>query len=455
LSDQLNAFDAAVTAFEIRLAIELSDRWEKLESDAGSAAILAPFDEKRSALDGFFENAEKEVSSVVHEYFPRLLQVATVHRQHLGNKSPLAWTESLVLKKVCDFLGVDEKFDHTSPSRDGSRLLVAAVYIALGIGWGDEPIPADFVLPGWLSTDWLMRRALVPASFRSSADDAESLPPLSRAETIKWIKQREFWMSKRIERQIGNDSWDGIIDAGKSDVSVLDAFIAPKQQSSEAESIPRLTEPEEDRFLRETTTWLISLGDETCRVKPILGLDYISLLLENPGKAIRALQLLSRAGGRSKSSSALPAAGLSEDCNAGERLDAQRDRSSGQRDFIAHELLDDQARRELAERQLELERDITYKFEMGDNAGAEKLLIEHSTIQSYLKSARGVQGRPRVFSGENEKARVSITHALNRAYEDIQEQAPKIAAHLKSNITKGSEFTYRDASRSWKVRRTP
>jgi hypothetical protein len=42
-------------------------------------------------------------------------------------------------------------------------------------------------------------------------------------------QHREFVISKGLERQIENDSWDGIIEAGKSNVSVLQAFVAVEQ----------------------------------------------------------------------------------------------------------------------------------------------------------------------------------------------------------------------------------
>jgi hypothetical protein len=224
LSGQLSPFHAALAAFEIRFDIELTSRWQVLEYKAGEAADFAPSEKRRSVLHRFFEDAEREIGSVVHEYFPKLLKVATTQRQHLGNDSPLAWTQAQVLRQVCAFLGVDEKFDFTLAPRDESRLVAATARIALGVRL-DDNIPADFALPGWLSSNWLLKQDL-QRLFPSADDDAESLPPLSRAETLKWIKGREFWIRRTLERQIDNDTWDGIIEAGKSDVSVLDASAA-------------------------------------------------------------------------------------------------------------------------------------------------------------------------------------------------------------------------------------
>jgi len=203
----LSQFHDGVNAFEERFERELIDRWPSLEDRAGEED-WGP-SEKRSALDRFFNNAEKVIAAVVHEHFPRLLQVATAQRRHLGKQSPIAWTRAQVLRQVCSFLGVEEKFDHTSAPRDGSRVVAAVAQIALGIGWPDE-IPADFLLPGWLGTRWAWRRAVGDPN---KANDAESLAQLSRAETVEWIKNREFLIRRRLELQIDKDSQDGIIAA--------------------------------------------------------------------------------------------------------------------------------------------------------------------------------------------------------------------------------------------------
>jgi hypothetical protein len=185
MSEQLSVFDAAVTAFEIRFEEELTTRWQQLESEVAGAIRSGPSEKKHSLLQCFFEEAGKVIGNVVHDYFPRLLGVATTHRKHLGNESPLAWTQAQVRRQVCNFLGVDEKFDHTLAPRDDSRLVQATARIALNIGWPDEAIPADFVLPGWVDSRWSVSLLGRGAFGRPSGDDAEKLAPLSRAETLE------------------------------------------------------------------------------------------------------------------------------------------------------------------------------------------------------------------------------------------------------------------------------
>jgi hypothetical protein len=238
---------ATVSAFKHRFEAGLTTRWRNLEYKAAlTCDPSTPLGEKRSALNGFFEDAEEAILTVVHEYFPKLLQVATAKRQYLGNESPLAWTKAQVLRQVCTFLGVDETFDSTSAPRDDSRLVAAAAQIALGIGWPGE-IPSDFVLPGWLSTRWAWRLA---TGAPITEDDPESLAPLSRTETLEWIKDREHSIRRRLERQIELEEWDGIIEAGKTNVSVLDVFVAePPSPTSEADGELQQSGPDHRELL--------------------------------------------------------------------------------------------------------------------------------------------------------------------------------------------------------------
>jgi hypothetical protein len=221
--EKISTFDDAVRGFEERLKRELTTRWLALEREASQDHGAPPGDLRR-ALDHFFKEAEKAIRSVVHEYFPKLLHVAAANPQNLGNISPLDWTTSEVLKQVCTFLGVDENFDYASQPRDDSKLVAAAAWIALGVGELDEVIPADFaadfVLPGWAGTEWLVREALRSKLY--SENSHQSLPPLSRAETLEWFKQREWSISRRLKQQIENDSLDGTIEAGKTGVPILD-----------------------------------------------------------------------------------------------------------------------------------------------------------------------------------------------------------------------------------------
>ena len=113
--EQIDTFDAATIAFEIRFERELTSHWRRLESEAGPQMISSPSAKERTLLDGFFRDVQEEIGRAVHEYFRQLLRVATTYRERIGDQSPLAWTQAQVLTQSCSFLGMEEKFDPTSP----------------------------------------------------------------------------------------------------------------------------------------------------------------------------------------------------------------------------------------------------------------------------------------------------------------------------------------------------
>ena len=88
--EQIDTFDAATIAFEIRFERELTSHWRRLESEAGPQMISSPSAKERTLLDGFFRDVQEEIGRAVHEYFPQLLRVATTYRDRIGDQSQLA-----------------------------------------------------------------------------------------------------------------------------------------------------------------------------------------------------------------------------------------------------------------------------------------------------------------------------------------------------------------------------
>jgi hypothetical protein len=445
--EQIDTFDAATIAFEIRFERELTSCWERLESQASERVTSSPLAEKRALLNRFFRDVKEEIGRAVHEYFPKLLHVAITYRERIGNQSPLTWTQAQVMMQSYNFLDMEEKFNPTSPPRDQSLVLKSAARIAIGVGWLDEDVPANFVLPGWVQS----RRGQLLTFGRSRNDSG----PLSRTETLEWVKDHEFWINKRLELQIDNESWDGLIEAGKNGVSVLETIATYDEQQSHSEAPEKATEPSAYSFVRDAATWSIKFEGETCRLPHMLGLAYLSVLLQNPGTPMRGLELQSATGGLPFVGRSLAKLASDSLANDSESEDAENKLLSSQNDFSRVDVVDDEARRQVEARLLEIEKDLAYKGEIQDIQGVDALQKEYSTLESYLGSSRNIHRRPRVFANETEKARTSITNALKRACNSIRVQAPKTASYLESNIKTGSEFMFRDGSTSWNIRRTP
>jgi hypothetical protein len=173
--DKLSVFDTAVVAFEIRFEQKLDSSWGHLAYETRMAIVGEGMEidshqwEKRHLLLKFFDDAAAAVAVVISEYFPLLLEVAIAQREHLGDETPLIWTRAKILTQVCDFLGVDEKFDETSAPKDDSRVLKTAERITAGLGWRDDEAPAEFCLPWWANMSplfCLRRLALAPHNSR-------------------------------------------------------------------------------------------------------------------------------------------------------------------------------------------------------------------------------------------------------------------------------------------------
>jgi hypothetical protein len=197
--DQLNI---AIAAFTRRFERQLVSRWDNLESQAGMASVNATSEDKASLLGRFFDDAANAMSGVIHEYFPKLLCIATNQREHLENRLPLEWTDDKIMTQVCNFLGIERKFDETSAPSEYSRVLRAAARITAGVGYLDEAVPIDFVLPRWVDARESLRFAL----------GSEPKGLLSRTDTLNWVKLTEFGIRREMDRSIENETLDSIIE---------------------------------------------------------------------------------------------------------------------------------------------------------------------------------------------------------------------------------------------------
>jgi hypothetical protein len=147
--EQLGAFHAALIAFEIRFEQELTDHWERLLYASYSAITDAPITERHRPFCRFFTDASAEVARLIHEYFPTHLQISIANRSHLGDRSPMIWSQSQILIQVCNFLGMDECFDEALDPRTDSRVLASAEWLTTeGRGPAMAPPLALSCFPG-------------------------------------------------------------------------------------------------------------------------------------------------------------------------------------------------------------------------------------------------------------------------------------------------------------------
>lgn len=452
-NEQVDLFQAAVFAFELRFERELTRRWERLESEAAAAIRNASSGvDKYFLFQHFFDDVREQLAEVVGLYFPKLLSIAATNRHRLGAESPLGWTHGQVLRQVCEFLGVEEMFLLDSPPMDASRVLRSALQLSTDTGWLQDDSAVETRLPRWVGSLWGLSRVLCLDQDQELA--TSDLEPLSLGESQNLVRGKELQIHRRLERQIQDESFEGVIQAGMTGISVLDPFRAETEEDGSAPHSDSFHG--ENLFRRDGTTWLIEFEGEHCLLQETLGLNYIAVLLERPLQEVGSRELQSIAAGfpvfpsdRSKVWESL----------AGERRAS--DELSGATppeqplQFGEDAVIDAIGLRKLKERLCELKNAMDICHSTGDIKKATELENQHSEIEKYLRSSRNLRGRSRVFADETEKARQSITHALTRALQKIQAQCPKTATHLDKQIERGSKFMYRDASARWRVDRNP
>jgi hypothetical protein len=266
--------------------------------------------------------------------------------------------------------------------------------------------------------------------------------------THKWAKYKEFWIYRKLQTQIEHETLDGVIEAGMCGISVLEGgHIQTLSEQAEAGC--------ENYISREFNTWVIKFAGETCRLRTMLGLEYISILLEYPSRSMTALELKALASGLPPQGQCRPEleASFLEDGLTMVQPGDKEARSPAQEYFRREDLLDEKGKSEIQQKLRDLEMQIADRLTIGDIKKAAELKEEHSEIESFFESSMNVFGRSRAFTDENERARQSITQALARAYDEIGVGCPNAAQHFKSQIARGSKFMYRDGTTSWLVRR--
>jgi hypothetical protein len=159
----------------------------------------------------------------------------------------------------------------------------------------------------------------------------------------------------------------------------------------------------------------VRIGDAVITLPDLVGLRYLSVLLQRPGRDVTALDL----------------AGVSV-----------RE--------VRQELLDDTAV-EAYRRRL---RDLDSAIDGADLAKAERLRLEREAVAEELASSLGLGGRVRGFPDAPERARTAVRKALIRALDVIAEADPVLGDELRAGVSTGLVCRYTPVGpvpRDWRV----
>jgi hypothetical protein len=155
--------------------------------------------------------------------------------------------------------------------------------------------------------------------------------------------------------------------------------------------------------------WLV--GPAAVPVRALRGFDYLRELLRHPGRAIPALDLVTKGTGTA----------LQPDLG---------------------EVLDRRARDAYRRRLADIGQDLAEAEEWADAGRVGALHAERDALLHELAAATGLGGRDRVVGSTNERARVAATKAIAAAIDRIGTVDEMLGRHLRAAIHTGQQCSY-------------
>lgn len=168
------------------------------------------------------------------------------------------------------------------------------------------------------------------------------------------------------------------------------------------------------RLEREGELWRFECEDQTFRLKDSKGVRFLARLVEEPGRELHVLDLMSPGAGQD---------GVVDRGDAGEVLDAQ-------------------AREAYRRRAEELREELVEAESWNDRAREERIRAELEALATELSRAVGLGGRERRQGSSAEKARINVQRRLRDAIGRVSQQCPKLGRHLTWAVRTGAFCSY-------------
>lgn len=182
------------------------------------------------------------------------------------------------------------------------------------------------------------------------------------------------------------------------------------------ETAPRNTA----RCVRQGRHWEVRIGSRHVVVDHGVGMLYLAVLIANPRRDIRAIDLVAGAT-------------AAEEAN-GESVA----RSAGSE----HPVLDNRALQNYRDRMTSLDRQIEDLGCRDETGRLARIQAERDWLAGEIASATGIGGRVRAFSDERERARIAVGKAIRRAISRITLADPLIGDHLRQTVHTGANCSY-------------
>lgn len=190
-------------------------------------------------------------------------------------------------------------------------------------------------------------------------------------------------------------------------------------------------------FLRHNDYWIIRYHGHTALLKSTRGLQYLAVLLRDPGREFHVSELI--AGPRDASTQA---AGF-----------VVHGRVTGGL-YAGMTVLDTQAKAEYKCRLNELRRDLDEAERFHDPLRQSQAQNEMHVITDRLASAVGFGGKDRKTCSDAERARSAVTKCIKKTVQKIGEAIPSLGYHFAARLKTGYFCSYNphpDRLVAWEV----
>jgi hypothetical protein len=185
-----------------------------------------------------------------------------------------------------------------------------------------------------------------------------------------------------------------------------------------------------NRFVQLGDVWSISFDGKTILLSALVGLRYLQEVIRCAGYSISAGQLISlTAFSRDEIKSPSDVRELEPQTETDVDLESNKESVRVTNNCI---------NKKSAE--------LTVAKSKGNESDVDRLTKEIDVLKEHLKSVT-FMGKPR----SNDRNRVSVTQAINRAIKEIKKQCPALGAHLRDNgkLVRGQAFCYLDRETVW------
>jgi len=168
---------------------------------------------------------------------------------------------------------------------------------------------------------------------------------------------------------------------------------------------------------REGEYWQLTFGGKTIRLKNRLGLQYIAALIEQKGREMHAVMLLTEVSHQ-------PAF----------------------KTIGGAEILDDRAREEYRKRYEDLRFQLEEADKNDDLGTKAKIQGELNSLSRELQAHTGLGERKRKIGDDAERVRKSVSMAISRTIQAVTKKHPPLGRHLEDSIRMGQFMSYLPAA---------